>query len=109
MKRDKEENDDEAKWEYGDVWKQGTPDEPGDDAVQYVEIFRGDMGAAYDDLYMLDLVNYLGSRGVRATYASVSIGLEFGAAMTTYVLKVEEGKENEAREYLREKFNGQRS
>jgi len=102
MKRDNEDAD-EAGWEYGDVWKQGSPDELSADPVQYVEILRRDMGAAYDDSSMLDLVSYLGSRGIRATYDSVSIGLEF-AAMKTYVLKVEAGKEDEAREYLQEKF-----
>lgn len=108
MKRDKEDAD-EAGWEYGDIWKQGAPDEGGDDAVQYVEILRGDMGTGYDDSSLLDLVTFLGSRGVRATYASVSIGLEFGAGMTTYVLKVEADKEDEAREYLKEKFSVQGS
>jgi hypothetical protein len=109
MKRDNEDAD-EAGWEYGDVWKQDTPDELNAEAVQYVEILRGDMGMAYDDSYMLDLVTFLGSRGVRATYDSVSLGLEFGAGgMTTYVLKVEAGKEDEAREYLQEKFNVQGS
>jgi hypothetical protein len=104
MKRDNEDAD-EPGWEYGDVWKQGAPDEPGDDAVQYVEILRGDMGTGYDDSTMLDLVTYLGSRGVRATYNSVSLGLEFGAgAMTTYVLKVEAGREDEAGKLLQEKF-----
>ena len=104
MKRDNEDAD-EAGWEYGDVWKQGTPDVPDEDDVQYVEILRGDMGAAYDDSTMLDLVVYLGSRGVRATYDSVTLGSEFGAgAMTTYVLKVEAGCEDKAKGYLQEKF-----
>jgi hypothetical protein len=50
-------------------------------------------------------VGYLGSRGVRATFDSFSLGLE-PAAIKTYVLKVEVGKVKEAKEYLREKFKG---
>lgn len=105
MKREKTDQDDED-WGYGDDWKKGSPDDPAaDDDVEYVEVLRGDLGTAYDDSSMLDLVAYLGSRGVRATYDSFSIGLEFGVGATkTYVLKVELGKEDEAREYLREKF-----
>jgi hypothetical protein len=95
-------------WEYGDVWKQGSPDAAdSEDDVEYVEILRGDLGMGYDDSYLLDLVSYLGSRGIRATYDSYSIGLEFGVgAMKTYVLKVESGKEQEAGEFLREKGSG---
>jgi hypothetical protein len=100
-------SDDEG-WEYGDVWRQGTPDAAGsEEDVEYVEILRGDLGTGYDDSYLLDLVSYLGSRGIRATYDSYSIGLEFGVgAMKTYVLKVESGKELEARGFLREKGSG---
>ena len=100
-------NDDEG-WEYGDVWRQGSPDAAGsEEDVEYVEILRGDLGTGYDDSYLLDLVSYLGSRGIRATYDSYSIGLEFGVgAMKTYVLKVESGKELEARGFLREKGSG---
>lgn len=90
-------------WQYGDVWKKG----PGDESVpevSYVDLFRGDTGMGYDDSVMIDLVSYLGSRGVRATYDSFSLGLE-PAAIKTYVLKVEAGKEEEAREYLKEKFS----
>jgi hypothetical protein len=94
--------DDEG-WEYGDVWKQGQPDQrmPEDD-IQYAEILRGDTGKGYDDSFMLDLVMYLGSRGVSATYESFTIGLE-PAAIKTYVLKVEMGRENEAIQFLSEK------
>jgi hypothetical protein len=96
--------DDEG-WEYGDVWKQGTAD-AGDtgENVEYVELLRGDLGMGFDDSYLLDLVSSLGSMGVRATYDSYSVGLEFGVgAMKTYVLKVEAGKEQEARELLKNK------
>jgi hypothetical protein len=103
MKRDNE-NADEEGWEYGDVWKQGSPDEPiPEDDVQYVEILRGDTGSGYDDSVMMDLVAYLGSRGLRATFDSFSLGME-PAAIKTYVLKVEAGKEDEAGKYLSEKF-----
>lgn len=104
MKHDKD--DSEEGWEYGDIWKQGTPEEAGAEEVQFVEILRGDTGSGYDDSYLLDLVSYLGSRGVRATYDSFSLGLE-PAAIKTYVLKVETGKENEAVELLREKLKEQ--
>jgi hypothetical protein len=104
------ENDpvDEDGWEYGDVWKQGSPDQPmnGDD-VEYVEILRTDIGAGYDDSYMMELVTYLGSRGIRATYDSFSLGAEAGA-IKTYVLKAESGTENEALQLLNEKFKEQR-
>ena len=99
--------DDEG-WEYGDVWKQGSPDQKqnGDD-VDYVEIFRTDVGAGYDDSYLLDLVTYLGSYGIRATYDSFSLGVE-GGAIKTYVLKAESGKENDAIQLLKEKFREHR-
>jgi len=106
MTRERSDSDDEG-WEYGDVWKRGSPDEkPSGERIDYVEILRADTGRGYDDSVMIDLVGYLGSRGVRATYDSFSLGAEAGG-MKTYVLMVEEGKEAEALEYLREKFNVQ--
>jgi len=106
MKRDGEDKDGEG-WEYGDIWKEGSPDESAEENdVVYVEVLRGDTGRGYDDSTMLDLVSYLGSRGIRATYDSFSLGLE-PAAIKTYVLKVEAGWEGEALEYLNEKFNDQ--
>ena len=105
----KPENDskDDEVWEYGDVWKQGSPDEPmnGGD-VEYIEIFRTDVGAGYDDSYLLELVTYLGSYGIRATYDSFSLGVE-GGAIKTYVLKAESGKEDEAIRLINEKFKAQ--
>jgi hypothetical protein len=93
----------EEGWEYGDVWKQGSPDEPvSEEGVSYVDVLRGDTGTGYDDSSMMDLVSYLGSRGIRATFDSFSLGLE-PAAIKTYVLKVEAGKEEEALRYLKEK------
>jgi hypothetical protein len=107
MKRDNR-NTDEEGWEYGDVWKQGSPDAPlPEDSVPYVEILRGDTGSGYDDSFMMDLVGYLGSRGIRATYDSFSLGME-PAAIKTYVLKVEAGKEEEAKGHLMEKLKEQR-
>ncbi len=99
----KSKDDEDEGWEYGDVWKQGSPDDSGTEDVEFVEVFRTDTGKGYDDTVMLDLVGYLGSRGVRATFDSFSLGLE-PAAIKTYVLKVEAGKVDEARELLREKL-----
>lgn len=92
---------DDRGWKYGDEWKEGSPEDVAhEDKISYVEILRSDMGKGYDDTYMMDLVVYLGSRGIRATYDSFSLGIE-GAAIKTYVLKVEAGKEEEARGYLK--------
>ncbi len=97
---------DEEEWEYGDVWKQGSPDEAvPEEGISYVEVLRGDTGMGYDDSAMMDLVSYLGSRGIRATFDSFSLGLE-PAAIKTYVLKVEAGKEEEALRRMREKGSG---
>ena len=102
MTHDRDNPDDEG-WVYGDVWKQGSPDEKStEENIEYVEILRTDTGRGYDDSVMIDLVGYLGSRGIRATYDSFSLGAEVGA-MKTYVLMVEAGKEDEALAYLKEK------
>ncbi len=104
MTRSKKQGPDEEEWEYGDAWKEGptgeaeTPEE-----IQYVEILRGDTGMGFDDTFLLDLITYLGASGIRATYDSISVGLEMGATKT-YVLKVELGKEEQARQLLREKL-----
>jgi hypothetical protein len=96
----------EEGWEYGDVWKQGSPDEAvSEEGISYVDVLRGDTGTGYDDSSMMDLVSYLGSRGIRATFDSFSLGLE-PAAIKTYVLKVEAGKEDEAIRCLKEKWSG---
>ncbi len=100
----KRESEDEEGWMFGDVWKRISPDMPDPDAdIAYVEILRGDTGRGFDDSFMLDLIGYLGSRGVRATFDSFALGME-PAAIKSYVLKVEVGKEDEAREYLKDKF-----
>ncbi|MEK6680440.1 MAG: hypothetical protein AABY79_00550 [Nitrospirota bacterium] len=70
-----------------------------DDETPYVEIFRTDTGKGHDDTYMMNLILYLGSKGIRATYDTFAFGMET-AAIKTYALKVEGGKEDEAREYL---------
>ncbi len=102
MARERDDSDEEG-WEFGDVWKKGSPDEKTpEESVDYVEILRADTGRGYDDSYMIELVGYLGSRGIRATYDSFSLGAEVGA-MKTYVLMVEAGKEAEAVACLREK------
>ncbi len=104
MKRDNDKNDDESGWDYGDAWKKGSAEEPeAEGDIEYVEVLRGDTGRGFDDSVMMDLVAYLGSRGVRATFDSFSLGLE-PAAIKTYVLKVEAGREDEAIAFLREKF-----
>jgi len=98
---------DDAGWEYGDVWKQGSPDQPTNrDDIEYVEILRTDVGAGYDDSYLLELVTYLGSYGIEATYDSFSLGVE-GSAIKTYALKAESGKEDEAVRLINEKFKAQ--
>ena len=88
--RGRKRGDAENGWAYGDVWQAGAPEEnpPQNDGVVYVEVVRCDTGRGYDDSRMIDLIAYLGSRGIRATYDSFSLGME-PAAIKTYVLKVE--------------------
>lgn len=103
MLRGKREDADEDGWKYGDEWKQGSPDDrPEDLDVAYVDILRTDSGKGFTDSLLIDLVSYLGSRGIRATYDSFSAGLE-PAAIKLYVLKVETGKEKEALRLLEKK------
>lgn len=93
----------EEDWEFGDAWKEGSPDDSSSgENIRYVDILRGDTGRGFDDSLMLDLVGYLGSFGIRATYESFSLGME-PAAIKTYVLMVEEGKEKEAIKLLEQK------
>lgn len=90
-------------WEYGDVWKEGSPDLAVDeDGVTYVEVLRTDTGHGFDDAAMMDMVGHLSLQGIKATYDSFSVGLE-GAAIKTYSLKVEAGREAEALEHLKGK------
>lgn len=105
MKRG-EDNDDD--WGFGDAWKTGSVEgEQNSDDVEYVELMRTDTGHGYDDSLMLELVAYLGFCGIRATYDSFSLGME-PAAIKTYVLRVEAGKEVEARDCLKHKETGDR-
>ena len=104
MASEKRNDDADEGWPFGDVWRTGAPEEgpPSDADVVYVEVLRGDTGRGFTDSQMLDLVGYLGSRGIRATYDSFSLGME-PAAIKTYVLKVEEGKEALALRRLEER------
>jgi hypothetical protein len=101
---EKKNDDADEGWAYGDVWRGGASEEgaASDASVDYVDILRGDTGQGFTDSEMLDLVGYLGSRGIRATYDSFSLGME-PAAIKTYVLKVEEGKEEQALRCLEER------
>ena len=100
----KKNDDPEDGWAYGDVWQADTPEGPAssDDDTVYVEVMRSDTGRGFTDSQMLDLVGYLGSQGIRATYDSFSLGME-PAAIKTYVLKVEKGRESEAIRCLEER------
>ena len=104
MKQDKDNADNESEWEYGDIWMQGKQEDlSNQDDIEYVEVLRGDTGRGFDDSVMMDLVAYLGSFGIHATFDSFSMGIE-PAAIKTYVLKVEAGKEDEALTHLKRKF-----
>lgn len=98
MPAEKKQQPDDADWEYGDVWKEGSPDQAAADTdIEYVEVLRSDSGKGFDDSLLIDLVVFLGSRGITATYESFSVGME-PAAIKTYVLKAEAGRADEARE-----------
>ena len=103
MKRN-DDTDDEDGWEYGDVWDQGTPDdEPGsEDAIEYVEVLRGDTGMGYSDTTMMEYILYLGAAGIQATFDAYPL-----REIKIYVLKVEAGREEEAMSLLREKLKNQ--
>lgn len=104
MAGEKRPEQEDEEWEYGDAWKKGSPDDqPEDEGVEYVEILRGDTGRGFTDSFMLDLVGYLGSRGIRATYDAASVAGE-GGGIKTYVLMAETGKEEEALSLLQEKL-----
>ena len=95
-KKDKEEVD----WEYGEVWKDGSPDDPvAPDAGEYVEVLRGDTGMGYNDTTMLEYVLFLGEHGIQATFDSYPL-----EQIKIYVLRVEAGREAEALALLRKKM-----
>ena len=103
MKRNDDDKDDEG-WAYGDVWDKGTPDdgpEP-DDAIEYVEVLRGDTGKGYSDTTMMEYILYLGAAGIQATFDAYPL-----REIKIYVLKVEAGREEEALSLLREKMKDQ--
>ncbi len=98
MQENKKKNEDEG-WEYGDIWKEGSPDDiVPEDATDYVEILRGDTGMGLSDTVMMEYVLFLGEHDIRATFESYPL-----EQIKIYVLKVEEGKEEEAIRLLEEK------
>ena len=102
MKRNDDDNKDEG-WEYGDVWDQGAADEPeSDEAIEYVEVLRGDTGMGYSDTTMMEYILYLGAAGIQATFDAYPL-----REIKIYVLKVEAGREEEAISLLREKIKNQ--
>lgn len=89
-------------WEYGDEWKQGSPDQSvSDDAREYVEVLRGDTGMGYSDTTLLEYVLFLGERGIEATFDSYPL-----EQIKIYVLRVEAGRVEEAQRLLNEKRSG---
>jgi hypothetical protein len=97
MPNDRQDSDDE--WEYGDVWKQGSPDDalPGE-AADYVEVLRGDTGMGLDDTVMMEYVLFLGEHDIAATFESFPL-----EQIKIYVLKAEAGKAAEAMKLLAER------
>jgi hypothetical protein len=92
--KDREDED----WKYGDVWKDGSPDDPvAGDAGEYVEVLRGDTGMGYNDTTMLEFVLFLGEHGIGATFDSYPL-----EQIKVYVLRVEAGREAEALRLLRD-------
>jgi hypothetical protein len=98
MKRN--DNNNEDGWDYGDVWDQEGPEEPGpDDDTEYVEVLRSDTGKGYSDTTMMEYILYLGAAGIQATFDAYPL-----REIKIYVLKVEAGREEEAMGLLREKI-----
>jgi hypothetical protein len=92
---------DSEEWEFGDVWKQGSPDAPLiQDDTEYVAILRGETGRGFNDTTMQDFICYLGSEGIRAKYDSYPLG-----QIQVYVLKADAAKAQEAYTLLAEKFS----
>ncbi|MEK6743360.1 MAG: hypothetical protein AABZ15_07120 [Nitrospirota bacterium] len=94
-------NGDDIDWEYGDAWKTGSPDDPvPGDATEYVEILRGDTGMGLSDTVMMEYVLFLGEHDIRATFESYPL-----EQIKIYVLKAEEGKEEDAIRLLQKKVS----
>ncbi len=86
-------------WAFGDVWKEGSPDDPpADDAGDYVEVLRGDTGVGLSDTTLMEYVLYLGEHDIRATFESYPL-----EQIKIYVLKAEAGKAGEAVRLLAER------
>jgi hypothetical protein len=93
-------NKEDEDWEYGEVWKDGSPDDPvAADAGEYVEVLRGDTGMGYNDTTMLEYVLFLGEHVIKATFDSYPL-----EQIKIYVLRVEAGREVEAFALLRKKM-----
>lgn len=89
-------------WKFGEVWKHGSPDDPvANDDGEYVEVLRGDTGMGYSDTTMLEYVLFLGEHGIGATFDSYPL-----EQIKIYVLKVEAGREEDARALLRAERQG---
>ena len=102
MKRN-DDTDSDASWSYGDAWDQGESDElESDETIEYVEVLRGDTGMGYSDTTMIEYILYLGAAGIQATFDAYPL-----REIKIYVLKVEVGREEEAKTLLREKTKNQ--
>ena len=91
----------------GAVWlliaRAGSKASPSGTEGEFVEIFRCDMGQGYTDSDLLDMIGFLGSRGIPATYDAAYAGAEL-VTIKTYALKVRAEYADEARGVLREWF-----
>jgi hypothetical protein len=100
---EKKQDRDNEDWEFGDEWKKGSPDDPVPDrSADYVEVLRGDTGMGYDDTSLMEYVLFLGEHGIEATFDSYPL-----EQIKIYVLRVEAGREEEAKKLLREKMQGE--
>ena len=68
---------------------------------RFVEIFRCDMGQGYTDSDLLDMIGFLGSRGIHATYDVAYAAAEV-FTIKTYSLKVLPEEVEEAKDALRQ-------
>jgi hypothetical protein len=101
----REKDEAEDGWAFGDVWKDGSPDdEPAGDTADYVEVLRGDTGKGLDDTVMMEYVLYLGEHGIGATFESYPL-----EQIKIYVLRAEASQADEARRLLQERRERGRS
>lgn len=92
-------SDPDEGWAYGDVWKDGSPDDAlPDDTAEYVEVLRGDTGMGLDDTVMMEYVLYLGEHGIRSTFESYPL-----EQIKIYVLRAEPERSDEAMRLLAER------